>query len=59
MRVKDRKVGEVFLVQAALGPGKAEFVKVALVSNEYGEYIVRRNNGERVTLDGYELTQDA
>ena len=57
-RVKNRKIGESFIIETNAINELTTKGRGKLIKHEDGEYIVELDNGDRLTCDGYEVTED-
>ena len=53
-RVKDLKVGDWAMIQVPARFGSNKWVKAQLVADDAGEYMMRTDEGDRISLDGWE-----
>lgn len=60
-RVQNFRVGDVFMIETANIPGRRTsqnaWVEVEMMDDQGGEFIVVVGDGERISLDGYEMAK--
>ena len=57
-KLKNRQIGEQFTIETNSINKLTTYGVGTLIKHEDGEYIVELKNGDRLTCDGYEATND-